>query len=162
VQADQVWQNLGIAGKGVVVASLDSGVDWQHPSLISQYRGYTGKLATHEGNWYCATDEGYTYPGDGLGHGTHTTGIMVGQEGIGVAPGATWIAAKVFDNQGFSYDSWIHDGFQWILAPGGDPALAPDVVNSSWGNNFSADQEFLPDVQALRAAGILPVSRVLA
>lgn len=158
VQADRVWQALGITGQGTVVASMDSGVDWQHPQLMTRYRGYTGKpVAVHEGNWYCATDEGYTYPGDGLGHGTHVTGIMVGQDGIGVAPGAQWIAVKVFDNQGTTYDSWIHDGFQWILAPGGVPALAPDVVNSSWGSKIDTDEAFLPDVRALRAAEIVPI-----
>ena len=158
VGADRVWNELGITGRGIVVANLDSGVDWQHPALLSQYRGYSDKgWPTHTGNWFCSTDEGYVYPGDGLGHGTQTMGIMVGQNGVGVAPGAQWIAAKVFDNQGIGYDSWIHEGFQWVLAPGGDPALAPDVVNCSWGSTIGAREEFLPDVQALRSAGIVPI-----
>jgi subtilisin family serine protease len=158
VHADSVWESLGITGESTVVANLDSGVDWEHPYLKDRYRGYTGKpFVEHDGNWYCATDEGYTYPGDGHGHGTHTMGTMVGQDGIGVAPGARWIAAKIFDNQGFTYDSWIHDGFQWVLAPNGDPALAPDVVNNSWGNAASGNEQFRPDVQALRAAGIVPL-----
>ena len=92
VQADLVWETLDVTGEGVVVANLDSGVDWEHPYLKTRYRGYTGKpFVEHDGNWYCATNEGYTYPGDGHGHGTHTTGTMVGQNGIGVAPGARWI-----------------------------------------------------------------------
>ncbi|MFN2133943.1 MAG: S8 family serine peptidase [Anaerolineae bacterium] len=158
IGADRVWQSLGLTGEGTVVASIDTGVDWEHPLLKSRYRGYSGKpLVEHEGNWYCATDEGYTYPGDGYGHGTHTTGIMVGEDGIGVAPGAQWIAAKVFDNQGRAYDSWIHAGLEWALAPGGDPSLAPDVVNCSWGDPTGTNTRFLPDVQALRAAGIAPV-----
>lgn len=158
IGADRVWQSLGLTGEGTVVASIDTGVDWEHPLLKPRYRGYSGKpLVEHEGNWFCATDEGYTYPGDGYGHGTHTTGIMVGENGIGVAPGAQWIAAKVFDNQGRAYDSWIHAGLEWALAPGGDPALAPDVVNCSWGDPSGTNTRFLPDVQALRAAGIVPV-----
>jgi uncharacterized repeat protein (TIGR01451 family) len=160
IRADLVWNALGIDGSGVVVANMDSGVDWQHTALLTKYRGYSPKgLHVHPGNWFCATDEGYSYPGDGYGHGTHTMGTIVGDGGIGVAPGAQWIAAKIFHNQGHSYDSWIHAGFQWLLDPDGDPATddAPDVVNNSWGSDYGADQTFLSDVQALRAAGILPV-----
>ena len=161
IRADVVWGALDIDGTGVVVANMDTGVDWQHPALLSGYRGYDPKgWSQHQGNWFCATDESYLYPGDGHGHGTHTMGLMVGEDGssaIGVAPGARWITVKVFDNQGFTYDSWLHAGFQWLLAPEGDVALAPDVVSSSWGSDQGADTIFQPDVQALRAAGILPI-----
>lgn len=158
VQADRVWDALDLDGSSVVVGIMDSGVDWEHPLLTANYRGYTGKpLVDHTGHWYCATDEGYAYPGDGLGHGTHVTGIVLGQDGIGAAPGAQWIAVKVFNNQGFAYDSWLHAGFEWLLAPGGDPSLAPDVVNGSWGSRDSASQIFQGDIRALRAAGIVPV-----
>ncbi len=158
VQADRVWDALGLDGRGVVVGVMDSGVDWEHPLLAANYRGYTGKpLVDHTAHWYCATDEGYTYPGDGLGHGTHVAGIALGRDGIGAAPGAQWIAVKVFNNQGFAYDSWLHAGFEWLLAPGGDPSLAPDIVNGSWGSRDSANQIFQNDIRALRAAGIVPV-----
>ncbi len=158
VKADLAWDILGVTGEGMVVANLDTGVDWEHPLLKPRYRGYTGKpFVDHTGNWYCATNEGYVYPGDGHGHGTHTIGTIVGLDGIGVAPGAQWIAVKIFTNQGLAYNSWIHAGLQWVLAPAGNPDLAPDVVNNSWGNPNSTYQEFRPDVQALRAAGILPI-----
>src|SRR5690625_7378126 len=39
VNAPQAW-SMGIDGSGTVVASLDTGVDWEHPGLIEQYRGY--------------------------------------------------------------------------------------------------------------------------
>jgi len=161
IRADVAWNALGIEGTGVVVANVDTGVDWEHPALHTRYRGYDPKgLDRHEGNWFCATHEGYLYPGDGYGHGTHTMGLMVGKEGessIGVAPGAQWIAVKAFDNRGVTYESWLHAGLQWLLAPEGDVALAPDVVNNSWGSAEGGDLAFQPDVQALRAAGILPI-----
>jgi subtilisin family serine protease len=158
VRADAVWSALGLDGTGVVVANIDTGVDWLHPALASAYRGYhAGGLAVHTGNWHDATDSGYLYPADAMGHGTHTMGTMVGAGGIGVAPGARWIAVKAFNNQGAGYDSWLHAAFQWVLAPNGDPTLAPDVVNNSWGSDDPSDQTFGPDAAALTAAGIVAV-----
>ncbi|MGD2207523.1 MAG: S8 family serine peptidase, partial [Anaerolineae bacterium] len=163
IQADRVWSALGLDGSGVTVAILDTGVDWQHPAFQTQYRGYKpGGVAIHYGNWICTTDEGYLYPVDGHGHGTHVTGIAVGGRddagrAIGVAPGARWIAVKMLDDYGYGYDSWIHASFEWVLAPAGDPALAPDIVNGSWGAQNGADETFRADLQALRAAGIVPI-----
>ncbi len=164
IRADQVWNTLRIDGSGVVVGSMDTGVDWQHPALFSSYRGNTGKgFFDHTPSWFCATTEGYTTPTDLYGHGTHTMGTIIGHTSdhpaIGVAPGARWISAKVFDDNGDAQLSWIHAGFQWMLDPGGtgNPALVPDVVNNSWGSLYGDDDTFLSDVQAWRAAGIVPV-----
>lgn len=159
IRADLVHNALGINGAGVVVANIDTGVDWQHPALQNRYRGYTGpgKLPQHLGNWFDATPNPATYPIDGNGHGSHTMGTMVGANGIGVAPGAQWIAARAFDSSGSALNSWLHSAFQWILAPNGNPALAPDVVNNSWGSSIGASTEFQADVQALLNAGIYPI-----
>jgi subtilisin family serine protease len=155
IRADQVWSALGISGTGVVVANMDTGVDGQHPALQTAYRGYNAKgLPQHVYSWFDATPDAYQYPYDGYGHGTHTMGTLVGSGGIGVAPGAKWIAVRVLDSTGSGYDSWIHAGFQWILAPGGDPDRAPDVLSNSWGNANGNDQSFRNDVKALNAAGI--------
>ncbi|MBE7469287.1 MAG: hypothetical protein DPW09_06745 [Anaerolineae bacterium] len=159
IRANLVHQALGITGAGVVVANIDTGVDWAHPALQTKYRGYTGpgKLPQHLGNWFDATGEGATYPVDGNGHGSHTMGTMVGDNGIGVAPGAKWIAVKAFDSSGGALDSWLHSAFQWMLAPNGNPALAPNLVNNSWSSNVSASTEFQADIQALLSAGIYPI-----
>ena len=158
IRADQVWSALQISGTGVIVAGMDTGVDWLHPALQASYRGYNPHgPANHVYSWYDATGGGALYPVDGHGHGSHTLGTAVGRGGIGVAPGAHWIAVKALDNQGYGFDSWIHSGFQWLLAPGGDPAQAPDVVNCSWGNSNGYLATFQPDLRALRAAGILAV-----
>jgi len=155
IRADQVWSTLNISGSNAVVANMDTGVDWLHPALHTSYRGYNPHgLHNHLYNWYDATNGGAVYPVDGQGHGTHTMGTIVGRGGIGVAPGARWIAVRVLNNEGYGYDSWIHQGFQWLLAPGGDPARAPDAVNCSWGNPNGALELFRPDLRALQAAGI--------
>jgi uncharacterized repeat protein (TIGR01451 family) len=145
---------------------MDSGVDWTHPALQGKYRGADGD---HEYNWFDYTDTYPSAPDDGDGHGTHTMGTIVGDDGsanqIGVAPGAQWIAVKIFDDYGSTDDVKIHQGFQWILAPtdlngeNPDPSKAPDAVNNSWGPGLPhvADSTHLADVQALRAAGIFPV-----
>jgi subtilisin family serine protease len=158
IRADQVWTSLNVTGTGVVVGSLDTGVDFMHPALNGNYRGNLGKgVFYHLGNWFDATDGNSQYPTDGYGHGTHTMGTLAGSGGIGVAPGARWIAARIFDNQGFSQDSWIHAGFQWMLAPNGDPALAPDVLNNSWGNPDGSLTTFQADIARLQQAGMVVV-----
>jgi uncharacterized repeat protein (TIGR01451 family) len=158
IRADQVWNGLGITGTGVSVGTIDTGVDWQHPALQSNYRGWNDRLpADHLHNWYDATDEAALYPTDMNGHGTHTMGTLVGQGGIGVAPGARWLAAKGLDGQGYGYDSWLHAAFQFMLAPGGDAGDAPDIVSNSWGNDDGSNTEFQADVAALNAAGIFVV-----
>ncbi|MCB9100561.1 MAG: S8 family serine peptidase [Anaerolineales bacterium] len=159
IRANLVHDALGITGAGVTVANIDTGVDWLHPALQTHYRGYTGpgKLPVHSGNWYDATGEGATYPVDTDGHGTHTMGTIAGSNGIGVAPGAQWIAVRAFNSSGLALNSWLHEAFQWVLAPNGNPALAPDIVNNSWGNSNGASTEFQSDLQALLNAGIFPV-----
>jgi subtilisin family serine protease len=90
--------------------------------------------------------------------------VLVGDEAggtaIGVAPQAQWIAAKIFNDAGGSTATAAHAAFQWMLDPDANPgtADAPQVVNNSWGfTSPGCNLEFQPDVQALRAAGILPV-----
>ncbi|WP_157987487.1 carboxypeptidase regulatory-like domain-containing protein [Jiangella endophytica] len=157
IHAPDVWGEYGVRGEGVVVGIMDGGADGGHPALAPSWRGTSGDPAT---SWYVPTGENYPTPGDGSGHGTHVTGSIVGSapgELTGVAPGATWIAAKIFRDSGSTTESIIHDGFQWMLAPGGDPAAAPDVVNNSWGSDAGGATTFWDDVAAWEAAGIVPI-----
>jgi len=157
IRAPEVWETLGITGAGIVVAGVDTGVDYQHPALNANYRGNLGYGAfEHSHAWFDAVSGGL-YPYDDHGHGSHTLGTAVGQDGIGVAPGARWIAVKILSGGGYGQDSWIHAGLQWLLAPGGDPLLAPDVVVCSWGSTNAWEETLAPDLAALKAAGILVV-----
>ncbi len=158
IRADQVWRGLGVTGSGVVVANMDTGVDWNHSSLRANYRGLgNGVAVDHAHNWLDTTNEGSLYPTDGTGHGTHTMGTLAGANGIGVAPGAQWMAVKALNSDGFGFDTWIHQAFQFILAPGGRPDLAPDVLNNSWGSDDGLDTSFRDDVRAVQRAGIFTV-----
>ena len=160
IRAPEVWATLGISGAGAVVAIMDTGVDWLHPALAQNYRGNLGKgLFDHAIAWYDSVNGG-VYPYDDHGHGTHVAGTAVGRAvdttaAVGVAPTAQWMGVKVLSGDGFGYDSWIHAGFQWLLAPGGNPALAPDVVNNSWSSSNSASTVFAEDIEHLRQAGIV-------
>jgi subtilisin family serine protease len=156
VNAPAVW-SLGFTGAGVVVANMDSGVDGSQPDLAASFRG--------GGNsWYDPNGQHTSTPTDSSGHGTWTMGVMAGGSAsgtaVGMAPGAKWIAVKLFNDQGTSTTAVAHQGFQWLLDPDGNPATAdaPDVVLNSWAlGNPGCNLEFEPDIQALRAAGILPV-----
>jgi len=155
IRAPEVWAlDPNDTGVGSVVGSFDTGVDLSHPDLQPRYRG------NHDISWFDPYGE-HASPFDPNGHGTHTTGTAVGGDAsgsnIGVAPGARWIAAKAWNDQGVGLASAFHQIFEWFLAPGGDPANAPDVVNSSWGFDIpGCIPEFQADVHALRAAGIFP------
>ena len=127
-----------------MVANIDTGVQYNHPALVNQYRGNLGGASfDHNYNWFdpssvCPSP----VPCDNNNHGTHTMGTMVGDDGgtnqIGVAPGARWIAAKGCETNNCS-DAALLASAQWILAPtdlnGSNPRpdLRPDIVNNSWG-----------------------------
>ena len=156
VNAPALW-DLGYRGQGMVVANMDTGVDVSHPDLASRWRGGTN-------SWYDPNGEHPTTPTDVSGHGTWTMGVMVGGDAggssVGVAPEAAWIAVKIFNDRGTATSSGIHQGFQWLLDPDGNPATAdaPDVVNDSWTMSSSGCLlDFQPDLASLRAAGILSV-----
>jgi serine protease AprX len=156
INAPALW-NLGFRGQGIVVASMDSGVDADHPDLSAQWRGGTN-------SWFDPSGQHPITPTDTNGHGTWSMGILVGRDAggtsIGVAPDAQWIAVKIFDDQGRATATRIHQGFQWLLDPDGDPDTpdAPNVVSNSWNiGRPGCVLAFQLDLQALRAAGIVPV-----
>ena len=74
IGADRVWNAYGLRGQGIVVANMDSGVDWVHPALQPKYRGYDPADPTqsrHDYNWFDATHTYPAAPDDGDGHGDH-------------------------------------------------------------------------------------------
>ncbi|MCU0684176.1 MAG: S8 family serine peptidase [Polyangiaceae bacterium] len=181
--AVQVWNEFNVRGAGVVVAGQDTGVDWTHPALRNHYRGKRGNRVDHRYNWHDAIHApvsggnnpcGYdtAAPCDDNGHGTHTVGSIVGDDAagnqIGMAPAARWIGCRNMD-EGVGTPSRYIECFEWFLAPyppggnpltDGDPTLAPDVINNSWGCPTSEGcqgQEIVPVLQTLNQAGIVVV-----
>ncbi|MCB0113754.1 MAG: S8 family serine peptidase [Caldilineaceae bacterium] len=183
-RAPEVWA-MGYRGFGVVVASQDTGVDWDHAALRDKYRGwdpFTGSVI-HELNWFDAwgsanrsgCDSDPQVPCDDNGHGTHTVGTILGSDTtaspdlfIGMAPGAQWIGCRNMRN-GVGTPASYTACFEFFLAPypqDGDPfvdgvaALAPDIINNSWYCPPSEGCDFdslLQVVQTVREAGQLVV-----
>ncbi len=171
INAPQVWSTFGVRGEGIVVANIDTGVEYTHPAVVSQYRGNLGGgNFDHNYNWFdpsniCGSPS--LAPCDNNSHGTHTMGTMVGDDGnpgtnrIGVAPHARWIAAKGCENSGCSSSALLASA-QWILAPtnlnGQNPRadLRPHIVNNSWGSPVGGDPWYQSMVRAWIASGIFP------
>ena len=107
--------------------AADTGYQWDHPALKLNYRGWNGTSADHNYNWHDAIHSGggscgadSQAPCDDFGHGTHTMGTMVGDDGgnnkIGVAPAAKWIGCRNMD-QGAGTPATYTECFQWFIAP---------------------------------------------
>ncbi|MEU6076930.1 S8 family serine peptidase [Micromonospora sp. NPDC047074] len=172
VGAGKVWDEYGVTGQGVVIGSIDSGVDHDHPALVRQYRGNNGDGSfSHDHNWYDPTGicGAGGVPCDNHGHGTHTTGTVLGDDGagkpIGVAPGARWIAAKGCEGRSCSETALLAAG-QWMVAPtdrngqNPRPDLSPDIVNNSWGGVDDGYHFYEEILSTWLAAGMFPVFSV--
>ncbi len=160
IGAPEVWA-AGATGAGAVVATIDSGVDGDHPLLWRKWRGRT---SSPEQAWFdpwglteFPVDDDFT---GGIGHGTIVmsqavgslepgdTLLVLGQPQViqdefefvtGVAPDAQWVAANGFETFGgldYTRLSVLLQAMQWVLDPDGDPTTisdVPDVLNNSWG-----------------------------
>jgi len=98
IGADLAW-NLGLTGQGQTVCIIDTGIDYNHPNLSSQYIGGYDFI-------YSDSD-----PMDDQGHGTSVAGIVAG-----IAPGAKIVAVKTMDKQGIGYESDIIAGIDYCIA----------------------------------------------
>lgn len=110
----------GYTGAGIGVAVVDSGIDFSHPDLPNAVDGYNA-INPHKS----AKDDN--------GHGTHVAGTVGAADNafgvVGVAPGCTLVAVKVFNREGWGYTSDIAKGIDWVAANQGDYNIK--VINYS-------------------------------
>ena len=143
VNAPEVWEQ-GYTGQDVVVAVIDSGVDYTHRDLDSAIWTNSGEIAGNgiddDGNGYTDDVLGWDFvsndndPMDLNGHGTHVAGTIAAENdgsGItGVAYGAEIMPIRVLDSSGAGSSTDIAAGIRYAADNGAD------VINLSLGGNF--------------------------
>jgi len=172
--APDVWAE-GFFGQGIVIGGADTGIRWTHNALKSHYRGWDGVNADHNYNWHDSVHSGggscghdSPAPCDDNGHGSHTIGTAIGDDGgsnqIGMAPQAKFIGCRNM-NVGVGSPATYTECFEWFLAPypvggdpsQGDPSKAPDITTNSWicpPTEGCSPTTLQAGVEAQRAAGI--------
>lgn len=174
IDAPEAW-TLETGSSDVVVAVVDSGVDYNHPDLFANMwrnpNDCNANGVDDDGNGY--VDDCYginpvyqsSDPMDDNGHGTHVAGIIgaTGDNGVGVA-GVNWhvsiMACKFLDAEGHSYgygaDSDEIHCFQYIadMKTRGVNIVA---VNASFGG-LLFDPDELAAIKVLEEKGILLIA----
>lgn len=120
IEAGTVHSGLpGHTGRGVRVAVLDTGINYNHPDLAPNYRGGYDFVNNDADPW------------DDNGHGTHVAGtIAAARDGagvVGVAPEVDLYAVKVLGADGYGYVSTFISGIDWAVRNG------IQVTNHSYG-----------------------------
>ena len=119
IDAPAAW-DITTGSRSVVVAVVDTGVDYNHPDLAANIwtnpREIPGNGRDDDGNGFVDDVHGYNFayntsdPMDDQGHGTHVSGTIaaVGNNGVGVV-GVNWsasiMALKFLDDGGSGYTS---------------------------------------------------------
>ena len=129
VGAPDAWRQLGVTGRGIGVAILDSGIA-PHADLVGRIVASVDFTSGGSGaSLVPAADPG--------GHGTHVAGLVAGDGTAsggaytGVAPGANLIDVRVISATGSTTVSTLLAGMQWVLAHRSDYNIR--VVNLSAG-----------------------------
>jgi len=117
INATSLWA-LGINGSGIVIAVVDTGINWNHTSLddLDDIPATVDPKVIANVSFVPGVPTGF----DDHGHGTHVAGIAAGTGGpshtyMGVAPGAQLYAVKVLDSTGSGQWSWVVAGIEWSI-----------------------------------------------
>jgi subtilisin family serine protease len=173
ISAPAAWAAYGAGTETVVVADIDSGVNYSHPDLaVNMWRNpgeVPGNGIDDDANGYVDDVNGIdtvnndSNPADDQGHGTHTSGSVgaVSDNGIGVAGVANNVrilACKFLSSQGEGSDADAIECFNYVIALK-QRGVNVRVTTNSWG---SARGGFFPSalknaIDALGNAGIVNV-----
>ena len=144
LRVPELWK-LGLTGKGVLIAHLDTGVDADHPVLKGAVTAYA------ELDSFGREVDG-AQPRDSGTHGTHTAATIAGRNhkkaDVGVAPGASLASAMVIE--GGNVVARILGGMDWAVGQG------VRILSMSLGLR-GYREEFLLLMRTIRAQGILPI-----
>ncbi|MHC5745661.1 MAG: S8 family peptidase [Nostoc sp.] len=144
VKAPEVWAH-GYTGKGVVVAVVDTGVDYNHEDLTNNIWTNTKEIAGNgiddDGNGYIDDNYGWNFADqnnntlDDNGHGTHVSGTIAGENNnygvTGIAYDAKIMPVKALDSSGSGSYSSISKGIRYAVDNGAN------VINLSLGGASS-------------------------
>ena len=128
IGARDLWEQ-GYNGSGIVIAVLDTGIDFLHPDLddFDDNSSTTDSKVTA----FASFTEIDALPFDIMGHGTYAASVAAGtgnsSAGLyaGIAPGATLLSAKVTFGGLLAVPSWIVAGIEWACSHGADIILLP-------------------------------------
>ncbi|HYC54220.1 MAG TPA: S8 family serine peptidase, partial [Candidatus Binatia bacterium] len=156
VAAPQYRIASGNDGTGATVAVIDTGIDHTHTDL----GGCLGPACKVRGGYDFVDDD--PMPQDGHGHGTHVAGIVASSHPSlpGVAPGASLLAYRVLDDDGYGLESDVMAGIERAIDPDddGDTSDRADVLNLSLGGDGDADSPLAQAADNATAAGAVVVA----
>jgi subtilisin family serine protease len=170
IDAPAAW-DMSHDASNVVVAVVDSGLDYRHEDLVEnvwQNPGESANGSDDDGDGYVDDLHGINCidgsgdPNDDEGHGTHVAGTIgaVGGNAIGVT-GVAWrtqlMALKFIGADGNGWDSDAIECLDYAIMMKTTRGVNVRVINASWGSS-DFDPALRDALQAAQNAGILTVA----
>ncbi|MDE5077796.1 MAG: S8 family serine peptidase, partial [Trichodesmium sp. St2_bin6] len=149
IDAPEAWDTQK-GNKDVVVAVVDTGVDYNHPDLASNMWKNTGEIPGNfiddDRNGHIDDVYGFDWvnedgdPMDDQSHGTHVAGTIgaVGNNSrgvVGVSPDVSIMSLKFLNSSG----SGTSQGAAQAIIYAAD--MGADIINASYGSSYSSDIE---------------------
>ncbi|MEG4984497.1 S8 family serine peptidase [Microcoleus sp. BR0-C5] len=173
IKAPEVWAQ-GLTGDGIVVAVIDSGVDYNHPDLTGNIWSNVGETGVDaigrnkasngvddDNNGFVDDFRGWDFvnndndPMDDNNHGTHIAGLVAAKkDGVGItgtAPTAKIMPLKILDRAGVGKIRDEINAINYAVANGAK------IINVSLGGQQLNAQE-LDAIRAAEAQGAIVIS----